>query len=361
MARSLASPSPLEGLDEGLVGRLLALYPSYGKRLGAEPGAEARDRRTELFEALRVGAPDLPVALQDALSDLADLATPAGEHELRALAATRGVSLPGAPGAAADAAATAYLDHRALFEDAHVRFSSLAMGLLVDYGAAPDRALRPLSPAGRAALAQAGVGPDLEAPIEAAAASIADLPEELLAVVERPARGAALGGRATPLVAVFAKAARTLSVNTPDPEEQERLRALFSQVLYGDDDALAPSPPFSGVPFVERGAASLQASGVEGLAAVRLRTLAVQTFEASHLALRAEADDLADAIGPQGRLRDLLRRGEVVHWAFEFFPVGRSPFVVEIDPPNQWRLSDRRDAPLVRRFLVRHGFLKSAA
>jgi hypothetical protein len=115
------------------------------------------------------------------------------------------------------------------------------------------------------------------------------------------------------------------------------------------------------VPFVERGAASLQASGVEGLAAVRLRTLAVQTFEASHLALRAEADDLADAIGPQGRLRDLLRRGEVVHWALEFFPVGRAPFVVEIDPPNQWRLPDRRDAPLVRRFLVRHGFLKSAA
>lgn len=357
MARSVATPSPLEGLDEGLLRRLLAPFGPSLARLDFGQGVGSPPSPTRIAEALHVGAPELPVDLQDVLSLVADLATAAGEDELRARAAERGIVLSTATGRAADTAAAAYLDHRALFLDAHTHLASLAMGLLVDYGVASDRAPRPLSTSGRAALRR-GVA-DLERAEETAV--VADLIEELVALVERPSVATAPQARAAPLVAVFAKATRVLSVNTTDPEEQEHLRALFGRVLYRDEGAFAPRPCFSGAPFVERGPASLQAAGVEGLAAVRLRTLAVQTFEANHLALRAEADDLADSLGPRGRVRDLLRLGDVVHWAFEFFPVGRSPFVVEIDPPNRWRLSDRRDAPLVRRFLARQGFLAAAA
>ncbi len=361
MARSLAASSPFEGLDEGLLRRLLAPFGPSLARLDFGQGVGSPPSSARIAEALRVGAPELPVDLQDVLSLVADLATAAGEDELRARAAERGIVLSTAPGRAADTAAAAYLDHQALFLDAHTHLASLAMGLLVDFGVASERAPRPLSPSGRAALRR-GVA-DLERAEETVAptAVVADLIEELVALVERPSVATAPQPRVAPLVAVFAKATRVLSVNTPDPEEQERLRALFGRVLYRDEGAFAPRPCFSGAPFVERGPASLQAAGVEGLAAVRLRTLAVQTFEANHLALRAEADDLADALGPRGRVRDLLHLGEVVHWAFEFFPVGRSPFVVEIDPPNRWRLPDRRDAPLVRRFLARQGFLAAAA
>ncbi|HEU4409121.1 MAG TPA: hypothetical protein VFS43_27940 [Polyangiaceae bacterium] len=358
MAPSLL-PSPLlEGLDAGLLGRLLAPYGAFLARRAAAagPGSPAR-----LAAALRPDDPELPVALRHVLGALVKLATPEGEAELRALATEAGVTLASRPGRAADAAAEAYLERRPLFRAAYARLASLSMGRFVDYSAVPGRAPRPLSLAGRAALRRGAADLDREGAVGAPVATVADLTEELVVVVDRPAAAGAPWHRGRPLVAVFAKAERTLSVNTPDPEEQERLRALFGRVLYRDEGAFAPRPRFSGAPFVERGAASLQASGVEGLAAVRLRTLAVQTFEASHLALRAEADDLADAIGPRGRLRELLHLGEVVHWSFEFFPVGRPPFVVEIDPPNQWRLPDRRDAALVRRFLARQGFLVAAA
>ncbi|HEU4532824.1 MAG TPA: hypothetical protein VFS00_01855, partial [Polyangiaceae bacterium] len=271
----------------------------------------------------------------------------------------RGLELAAPPGRSADAAALAYLDHRALFRDAHARLGSLAMGLLVDYCAPPGRVPQPLSPAGRAALRHGGVGVGGEGTGAegAPAGSIADLAEEIVAVFERPAPPGPSGHRGPPLVAVFEKARRVLSVNTPDPGEQERLRALFGRVLFGDEAAFAPCRGLSGAPFGERGDAALRTCGVEGLATVRLRKLVVQTSEASHLALGAEADDLADALGPEGRLREMLRLGDVVHWALEFFPVGRPPFLVEVYPPNQWRLGDRRDAPLVRSFFALRGFL----
>jgi hypothetical protein len=41
-------------------------------------------------------------------------------------------------------------------------------------------------------------------------------------------------------------------------------------------------------------------------------------------------------------------------------PLGHA-VLVEVDPPNRWRLADRRDAPLVRRFLARQGFLAAGA
>ncbi|HEU4538863.1 MAG TPA: hypothetical protein VFS00_32310 [Polyangiaceae bacterium] len=349
----------LGALDEGLLGRLVAPYGAYLARRGVEFGPGAPADRARLAEALGPGDPDLPLALQHALAALVDLASPEGEAELRALAAERGVELAAAPGRSADAAALCYLEHRALFGDAHTRLGSLTMGLLVDYGAPPGRVPRPLSPAGRVALRHGGVGRDAAGADGAPCASIADAAEELVAVFERPAPPGAPPRRGPPVVAVFDKARRVLSLSTPDPDEQQRLRALFGRVLFGDEAAFAPCRGLSGAPFRELGEASLRPGGVEGLAAVRLRKLVVQTFEASHLVLGAEADDLAGALGPDGRLGPLLRLGEVVHWALEVVPVGRAPFLVELDPPNRWRLRDRRDAPLVRRFLALRGFLRA--
>ncbi|HEU4406813.1 MAG TPA: hypothetical protein VFS43_16215 [Polyangiaceae bacterium] len=358
MAPSLLPPPVLEGLDEGLLGRLLAPYGAFLARRGADPTSPGW--RARLAAALRRDDPDLPAALRHLLDDLVALATPEGEAELRALAAEAGVALGAPPGRAADAAAEAYLDRRALFRAAYARLSSLTMGRFVDYCAGPDRAARPLSPAGRAALRHGGPG-DGGAGEGAPAVSVADGAEELVVVFE-PARPAgAPGQRGEPVVAVFAKAGRTLSLNPPDPGAQERLRALFGRVLFGDEAAFAPCRCLTSAPFGDRGPGALGAAGIDGLGAVRLRKLVVRTPEASHLTLSAEADDLAGALGPEGRVGAMLRLGEVAHWTLEFFPVGRPPFLVELDPPNRWRLADRRDAPLVRRFLARRGFLAAGA
>jgi hypothetical protein len=359
VATSLLSPL-LEGLDERLLERLLAPYGAFLAQKGAALGPASPLWRSQLAAALRPDDPELPAALHHALDALAPLATPEGEAELRSLAAEAGAPLRAPPGRAADAAAEAYLDRRALFRAAYARVSSLAMGRFVDYCAGPSRAPRPLSPAGRAALRHGGPG-DEGAGEGETAVSVADGAGELVVVFEAARSAGAPDWRAEPVVAVFAKAGRTLSLNTPDPGAQERLRALFGRVLFGDEGAFAPCRCLSGAPFGERGPGALGASGIDGLGAVRLRKLVVRTLEASHLTLSAEADDLAGALGPEGRVGAMLRLGAVAHWTLEFFPVGRPPFLVEVDPPNRWRLANRRDAPLVRRFLARQGFLATGA
>ncbi|MCU0686639.1 MAG: hypothetical protein MUF34_31065 [Polyangiaceae bacterium] len=359
MAASLLSPL-LEGLDERLLERLLAPYGAFLARKDVAPGPASPAWRAQLAAVLRPDDPELPAALHHALDALATLATPEGEAELRALAAGAGAPLRAPPGRAADSAAEAYLDRRDLFRAAYARVSSLAMGRFVDYCAGPGRTLRSLSPANQTALRHGGPGNQGAGEGEPTV-SVADGADELVVVFEPARLAGALERRAEPAVAVFAKADRTLSLNTPDPGEQERLRALFGRVLFGDEGAFAPCRCLTSAPFGERGPDALGTSGVEGLGAVRLRKLIVRTPEASHLTLSAEADDLAGALGPEGRVGAMLRLGAVAHWTLEFFPVGRSPFLVEVDPPNRWRLADRRDAPLVRRFLARQGFLAASA
>jgi hypothetical protein len=345
----------LEGLDEALLRRLLAPYAAFLSRKGAEPDNDAGAWLVALSSVLRPDDPDMPVALQHALWAIAALASPEGEGELRAIAAERNVGLSAPAGRAAAVAAEAYLDHRALLRDARARLCSRRMGLVVAYEAAPDVAPRPLSPAGRAALRRGG-DRATDAP-DATTVSIADLPHEIVAVYERPGPAGIEGHPETAVVTVFDKARRVLLINAPDPEEQDRLRALFGRVFYGREAAFRPARCLTGAPFRELGEASMRPSGVEGLAAVHVRKLVVHTARVGHLAFSVEGDDLAGALGEGGPLRELLRLGEVVHCALEFFLVGRSPFRVELYPPNRWRLDDRRDTPLVRSFLALRGFL----
>jgi hypothetical protein len=297
----------------------------------------------------------MPAALQFALSAIGDFATPEGESELRALALERGVDVVAAPGSAADAAARAYLDEGILFRDAYARLCSRTMGLFVAFVAPPERPPRPLTPAARALLRRGLAAPDGAA--EVRAASIADLAEELVMVLDRPRSAEPQEPPGTPLVAAFDKGQRVLSTNAATPADQERVCALFGRALYGDERAFAPARCLSGAPLKEAGEASLRPTGVEGLAAVRLRKVVVRTADVTRLALSAEGDDLAGALSAGEPVDEMLRLGEVTHWALEFFLAGRAPFVVEVYPPNAWRLPDRRDASVVRSFLALRGFL----
>jgi hypothetical protein len=357
MPQTPAAWALLEGLDEGLLRRLLAPYVELLAQKGAPPADDMRAWRDALEGALRPDAPDKPAPLQHALWAIAALASPEGEAELRVLAAERGVSLSTAVGRPAAVAAEAYLDHRALWRDARARLGSRRMGLSVIYGAPPDRAPRRLSPAGHAALRRGGVSG--EGTLDATIVAITDLPHELVALYERPVPLWTEGPPDAALVVVFDKVERVLSIDAADPEEQERLRSLFGRVLYGDEAAFRPAQCLTGAPFRELGESSLHAAGVEGLATVHLRKLVVRTADAGHLAFSAEADDLAGALGADGPLRDMLRLGEVAHWALAFFVAGRAPFRAEFYLPNRWRLDDRRDVPLVRSFLALRGFLKA--
>src|SRR5687767_13600252 len=114
MARPLALRALLEGLDEVLLERLLAPHRAFLARRGVAPGADAAAWRATLLQALRPEDPELPVALQHALTALGDLATAQGEGELRALAAERGLLLDAAPASTANVAAWAYLEQRSL-------------------------------------------------------------------------------------------------------------------------------------------------------------------------------------------------------------------------------------------------------
>ena len=356
MARLTDLRALLEGLDEALLRRLLAPYAAFLSRKGAAPDDDVRAWLAALSATPRPDDPAMPVALQHALWFVSALASPEGEGELRALAAERNVRLAAAAGRAAAAAAEAYLDHRALVREARARLCSRTMGFAVAYEAPPSSPLRPLSPAGRAALRRGGARDAAAA--DATVVSIADTPHDLIVAYERPGAAGVEGHLGTAVVvALFERARRVLSVNAADPEERERLRALFGRVLYGSEAAFRPARRLTGAPFRELGEASLRPAGVEGLAAVRLRSLVVRTAQVGHPVRRAEGPDLAGALSTDEDLRGMLCRGDVVHWALEFFFVGRPPFRVELYPPNGWRLDDRRDAPLVRTFLALRGFL----
>jgi hypothetical protein len=118
MVRSPPLRALLEGLDEGLLRRLLAPYAAFCAQKAAAPVGDVPAWRAALARALRLDDPDMPVALQHALWSIGVLATPEGEAELRALAAEKGARLSAPASKTAAVAVEAYLEHRALFRDA---------------------------------------------------------------------------------------------------------------------------------------------------------------------------------------------------------------------------------------------------
>lgn len=182
----------------------------------------------------------MPVGLQHAFWAIEPLASPQGEAVLRALAAERGRAVPVASGQAADVAAWAFLDERALLRIARARLRAPAAAPAVVYDAPSRVAPRSLSPAGEAALRQ-GWADDLEDRGRGRVVLVADLLEELVVLAFARSSTAPEGARA-PELAIVHKATGALAAKTPDAEHGRRVRALFGRVLFGDDRAFSSRP-----------------------------------------------------------------------------------------------------------------------
>ncbi|HEU4404490.1 MAG TPA: hypothetical protein VFS43_04275 [Polyangiaceae bacterium] len=151
MARPLVPPALLAGLDASLLARLFAPHRAFLEVHGLAPSDDSPTWRARLGGALNEGDRTLPVALQHAFWAIGPLATPEGEAELRALAAERGRAVPVAPGRAADVAAWAFLDERALFRHARARVCAPATAPATVHGTPSGWGLRSLTPAGEPA------------------------------------------------------------------------------------------------------------------------------------------------------------------------------------------------------------------
>ena len=237
MARPLLPPALVAGLDPRLLARLLAPHRAFLEARRLALGDDTPAWRARLADVLNGNGPGLPAALQFALCAVGDLANPEGEGALRALAAERGRAVPVAPGRAADVAAWAFLDERALFRMTRARLRAPAAAPAVVYGAPLGVAPRSLSPAGEAALRR-GLADDRGELGGGRVVLVADLREEL--VVLEFARPSTAPERArAPELAIVHKTTGALAAKTPDTEHRRRMRSLFGRVLFGDDWAFS--------------------------------------------------------------------------------------------------------------------------
>jgi hypothetical protein len=330
------------------------------------------------YEALGQVDSSVPSALKQALVAIGDLANDGGHDHVLATARAHGVDL------AADLterqlnpselAFAVYLDHRTIFEAAHLRVESSGVRRFVDFRGGGARLDLQLAMARRGQLAdELGAWFAARNRTSFCDVRVCDGADEisLLVIHGRPPRAQGVidgSGAGRELLAyvpdkqdliIFRKVTGVLSVNAQFPAEQDYYRRAFGRVFFGDEGRFAATEVYTGAPVVECGALALSAQGIPRLSRVRLREARIEM---------AGPDGLFFVVGTKNDLgprvdapyfRCYLENGRVSYLKLAFDIAGRRrPLMVTIAPPNRL-VFDRRvaaDADVVHEFLLTRGF-----
>ncbi len=158
-------------------------------------------------------------------------------------------------------------------------------------------------------------------------------------------------------VVVYCPQTDCLRMNARARSERELYRRQFGLLLHGSETRFSEHDAYTLEPLRTEGRAALDAAGIEGLARITLREVAVARGNGRHEVNTIEADDVF--LCGDGKCDGMIPvAGTVVRAAFEFrFDGCPRAQVVQIRVPNTLKLSRHCHPGLVQRWLCRSHFL----
>jgi hypothetical protein len=383
LSAHLVRLSLLEAVQPPLLASFLQPYASYLSQRDVAVEAIACDPSAigRLHAVLNAVDPEMPPALQQALVDIADLATEGAHDQLLAIARSQQLSLFGLKGPTTpeDLAFRVYLERPDLFRSAQVNARSTGVRRFVEFVASDATPLLDASTTAKrlqlAALASAYFAARnrtgyCEVRVHETASEIT-----FVVIHGRPPRnhGAIESEDSRTRVAyvpdkedtlVFDRRSGRLAINAQYTREQDFYRSAVGRVFWGDDDHFVSEPVYTGEPLVLEGPAALGTHGVPGLREVALRELKLKVklpgaTRAREVTIRG--DDLARDLRSEW-VRSAMGAGAVVAFKLALSLTGRSrPVVVEVLVPNDVSFDRRVGAEVVREYLLESGFMRVAA
>jgi hypothetical protein len=369
--------SLLEATRPALLVRFLSPYADdLAKRgLAVETIGVEADAVGRLHAVLNAVDRALPTALQQALVDIADLATDQAHEHVLAIARSQqlGLFAVNARTTPEDLAFEVYLDHIELFRSAHARTQSSEVRRFVEFVGRDDRALTGATTTAKRAQLGCLVSAYFRDRNRTGYCELrvgeTDSEVTLVVIHGRPPRnhGAIESDDSRTRVAyipdkhdtiVFDRATRRLAVNAQYAREQEFYRTVVGRVFFDDDDRFTSTPVYTGEPLVLEGNAALGTHGVPGLREVILREVKLDARDENGLAVTLKAHDLKPLLSTETG-RAIIRLGEIVAFKIALVIAGRPrPVQVELQVPNHLSFDRRVGGDVVREFLIEAGFMR---
>jgi len=375
--KNLVRLSLLERVSPELLVRLLRPYEDYLSGRGVSLDGVEHDHAWvgELHRVLCAVDPTMPGKLQQALLDVADLASDRGHEAALNLAGERQLSLLSASGdvSAEDLAFRLYLEHADVFVATHARVQSQEARRFVDFHPAHHRPLegattRPkrvrLMEQLRRWFAKRNRGEYVDVRVSESSDEISFViihgqPPRSFSVITSPSsrdRMSFVPDKQDTVV--FDKATGRLSINAQYAAEHDFYRAAIGKVFFGKHDHFEPHAVLDCAVLLDDPEGALSVEGLPALRAVVLREIVLEAIDAPHDKLCWSASDLGNVF--LADIPDMLNRDRVVRKAkLALFPLHAArPKIVEIAPPNKLTYDRRTHDAVVREFLFARGFLR---
>lgn len=341
---------------------------------GCKPNLEWVGR---LHAVLTAVDPAMPGRLQQALLDVADLASEQGHEAALHLAGERQLGLfqGRASGSPEDLAFRLYLEHGDLFAATHTRVKSQEAQRFVDFfprREAPAKGLSTevqrvlfveqlrqwFSGRNRTAFIDVRVS---EAEGEVTWLIVHGRPPRNLSVITSEATRDRLSFVPDKQDTVHLEIATgRLSVNAQFPAERDFYRQAIGRVYFGADEHFEAHPVLDCTVLLDAPEEALSPDGLDELEGVELRELTLEAVAAPFDTMTWKAENLNGVLAKE--LPQLLGRERRVTGAVLLLRVRgeRRPKSVELVPPNKLKYDRRTHDGLVREYLFAKGFMRRA-
>ena len=373
----LVSLALLEATQPCLLVRFLRPFEAYlaTRGINLECVADHAHVLAALYGVLTAVDRDMPVALQQALVDVAELATDAAHEHVLTIARNQQLGLFGVTARTTpeDLAFQVYLDHPELFRSAHARTQSTEVRRFIEFVARDVMRLEGATLTARRVQLGGLIGAyfrernrtgycDLrvsETDVETTFVVIHGRPPRNHGAIEnddRRTRVAYVPDKHDTLV-VDHRTGR-LAVNAQYEPEQEFYRAAMGRVFWGDDEHFISKPVFTGEPLRLEWHAALGTHGVPGVREVVLREVKLDAPDVNGLYLTLKANDLRTLLASDTG-RGMLKLGQVVGFTLALVLAGRPrPLQVEVRVPRHLSFDRRVGGDVVREYLLAAGFMR---
>jgi len=366
----------LEAVSGLLLERFLWPWKAFLASRGCELDAQPKDAVwvQRLHRIVNAVDSEMPSDLQQALLDVADLATESAHEQVLEVARHNQLELfkINARTTPEDLAFEVYLDHRELFRAAHVRTQSAAVERYVEYLGRSAALPKDCHSRGKQALLARALSASFRERNRTGYCHVQldETEQELRFLVihgQAPCSHGAIEtddrrGRVTYVrdkhdLVVYQKCGQRLLVNAQYACEQDLYRRLFGRIFWDDEHHFCVAPIYTGQPLLEQGAASLRSHGVRGLQKAVLRHIQFESEAQAH-SIDWHGRDLGELLDtPFGRM--LRREGDVTAFQLDLLLYGhRRPLAVNVRVPNRVKFDRRRGTDVVEEYLKEAGFMQ---